>query len=127
MKTRKAMSANEITEKCINLGVKNEITDERLNKVLEIQKKYLHNIAVYFDGGKFPAAPMYTREQAKIKVPFEVYTGKMQAKKEKLKSLKRYLQEYYDKASFGLPETRRRNMILLRWDIRKLERELQNA
>lgn len=107
MKTRKSMSANDITEKCINLGINNEMTFERFEKVLEIQKKYLHNIAVYFDGGKFPAAPMYTREQAKIKVPFEVYTGKMQAKKEKLKSLKRYLQQYYDNASKGTPETRR--------------------
>lgn len=77
MKTRKARSANDITEKCINLVIKNEITNERSNKVLEIQKKYLHNIATYFDGGKFPAAPMYTREQAAIKVPFEVYTGKI--------------------------------------------------
>lgn len=66
----KAMSANDITEKCIDPGVKKEMTDERFNKVLEIQKKYLHNIAVYFDGGKFPAAPMYTRGTGKNKSAF---------------------------------------------------------
>ena len=48
-------------------------------------------------------------------------------KQEKLGRLKHELQNYIDNASFGLPETRRRNMILLRWDIRKFERELQNA
>lgn len=50
-----------------------------------------------------------------------------QDKREKLNRLKFELQQYYDNASHGLPETRRRNMVLLRWDIRKLERELQNA
>jgi hypothetical protein len=35
--------------------------------------------------------------------------------------LKRELQEYYDNASKG-GDNRRRRMILLRWDIRKLER-----
>lgn len=48
-------------------------------------------------------------------------------KQEKLGRLKHELQNYIDNASFGLPETRRRNMILLHWDIRKFERELQNA
>jgi hypothetical protein len=41
--------------------------------------------------------------------------------KEILSMLKRELQEYYDNASKG-GANRRRNMILLRWDIRKLER-----
>ena len=49
------------------------------------------------------------------------------SKQMKLASLKFDLQQYYDNSGHGLPETRRRNMILLRWDIRKLERELQNA
>lgn len=48
-------------------------------------------------------------------------------KQTKLDGLKFELQQYYDNASHGLPETRRRNMVLLRWDIRKLKRELQNA
>lgn len=47
--------------------------------------------------------------------------------REKLDRLKYELQQYYGNASHGLPETRRRNMILLRWDVRKLERESQNA
>jgi hypothetical protein len=38
--------------------------------------------------------------------------------------LKRELQGYYDNASKG-GINRRRNMILLRWDIRKLERVKQ--
>ncbi len=48
-------------------------------------------------------------------------------KQTKLDGLKFELQQYYDNASHGLPETRRRNMVLLRWDIRKLEMDLQNA
>lgn len=48
-------------------------------------------------------------------------------KQTKLDRLKYELQQYYDNASHGLPETRRRNMVLLRWNIRKLEMELQNA
>lgn len=51
----------------------------------------------------------------------------MRDKREKLDGLKFELQQYYDNASHGLLETRRRNMVLLRWDIRKLEGELQNA
>lgn len=41
--------------------------------------------------------------------------------KEILSMLKRELQEYYDNASKG-GANRRRNMLLLRWDIRKIER-----
>lgn len=40
---------------------------------------------------------------------------------EQITMLKRELQAYYDNASKG-GVNRRRNMILLRWDIRKLER-----
>lgn len=43
-----------------------------------------------------------------------------------LPSLKRELQEYYDNAAKG-GILRRRNMVLLRWDIRKMERKIQNA
>lgn len=72
---RRAKSANDIKAKCIMLAINKRMTEKRFEKVLEIQKKYLHNIAVYFGGGKCPMAPMYTREQAKEKVPFEIYTG----------------------------------------------------
>lgn len=41
--------------------------------------------------------------------------------KEILSMLKSELQEYYDNASKG-GANRRRNMLLLRWDIRKIER-----
>lgn len=57
------------------------------------------------------------------KAKYEIISGK----RKKLDGLKYELQQYYDNASHGLPETRRRNIVLLRWDIRRLERELQNA
>lgn len=40
---------------------------------------------------------------------------------EQIAMLKRELQAYYDNASKG-GANRRRNMLLLRWDIRKIER-----
>lgn len=43
-----------------------------------------------------------------------------------LDSLKYELQQYYDNASKGTQETRHRNMVLLRWDIRRLENEIKN-
>jgi len=43
-----------------------------------------------------------------------------------LSILKRELQDYYNNAAKG-GSNRRRNMVLLRWDIRKMERQLQNA
>ena len=43
--------------------------------------------------------------------------------RESISRLRHELQQYNDKASKGGSE-RRRNMILLRWDIRKLERRL---
>lgn len=72
---RKSKSANDIKAKCLMLAIDRRMSEKRFDKLQEIQKKYLHNIAVYFDGGKFPMSPMFTQEQAKIKVPFEVYTG----------------------------------------------------
>lgn len=78
----------------------------------------------------------YTPTAADIEAATKVYAADIidkakyqirRDKQEKLGRLKHELQNYIDNASFGLPETRRRNMILLRWDIRKFERELQNA
>lgn len=43
--------------------------------------------------------------------------------RESISRLRYELQQYHDNASKGGTE-RRRNMVLLRWDIRKLERRL---
>ena len=44
-------------------------------KALDIYKRYLHNMAVYFSGDKYPLAPAMTPEQFKIKVPQSIYTA----------------------------------------------------
>lgn len=52
------------------------ISGARFDKALEIYSRYLHNIAVYFSGDKYPHAPAMTAEQLKIKVPQSIYAAK---------------------------------------------------
>ena len=52
------------------------ISGARFDKALEIYSRYLHNIAVYFSGDKYPLAPAMTPEQLKIKVPRSIYAAK---------------------------------------------------
>lgn len=51
------------------------ISGARFDKTLEIYSRYLHNIAVYFNGDKYPLAPAMTPEQFKIKVPRSIYAA----------------------------------------------------
>lgn len=55
----------------------------------------------------------------------DMNTSKINTDVNSLSTLKKELQQYYDNAAKG-GDNRRRTMILLRWDIRKMERELQN-
>lgn len=52
------------------------ISGARFGKALEIYSRYLHNIAVYFSGDKYPHAPAMTPDQLKIKVPQSIYAAK---------------------------------------------------
>lgn len=52
------------------------ISGARFDKALEIYSRYLHNMAVYFSGDKYPHAPAMTPEQLKIKVPQSIYAAK---------------------------------------------------
>lgn len=51
------------------------ISGPRFDKALEIYGRYLHNIAVYFSGDKYPLAPAMTPDQLEIKVPQSIYTA----------------------------------------------------
>lgn len=52
------------------------ISGARFDKALEIYSRYLHNMAVYFSGDKYPHAPAMTPERLKIKVPQSIYAAK---------------------------------------------------
>lgn len=52
------------------------ISGSHFDKALEIYSRYLHNMAVYFSGDKYPMAPAMTLEQLKIKVPQSIYSAK---------------------------------------------------
>lgn len=51
------------------------ISGARFYKALDIYERYLHNMAVYFSGDKYPLAPAMTPEQLKIKVPYSIYAA----------------------------------------------------
>lgn len=51
------------------------ISGARFDKALKIYSRYLHNIAVYFSGDKYPHAPAMTPDQLKIKVPQSIYAA----------------------------------------------------
>lgn len=51
------------------------ISGARFDKALEIYSRYLHNMAVYFNGDKYPLAPAMTPDQLKIKVPQSIYAA----------------------------------------------------
>ncbi len=53
-------------------------------------------------------------------------TAKINTGVNSLSALKKELKEYYNNAAKG-GNDRRRNMVLLRWDIRKMEHAQQNA
>ena len=51
------------------------ISGARFDKALGIYSRYLHNMAMYFSGDKYPLAPAMTPEQLKIKVPQSIYAA----------------------------------------------------
>ena len=68
-KSVKAKSAKDLERQIAS------ISGARFYKALDIYKRYLHNMAVYFSGDKYPLAPAMTPEQLKIKVPYSVYAA----------------------------------------------------
>lgn len=52
------------------------ISGARFDKALEIYSRYLHNMAVYFSGDKYPHAPAMTPDQLKVKLPQSIYAAK---------------------------------------------------
>lgn len=65
----KAKSAKDLERQIVR------ISGARFYKALEIYRRYLHNMAVYFSGDKYPIAPAMTSEQLKIKVPYSIYAA----------------------------------------------------
>lgn len=68
-KSMKAKSAKDLERQIAS------ISGARFYKALEIYKRYLHNMAVYFSGDKYPMAPAMTPDQLKIKVPQSIYAA----------------------------------------------------
>lgn len=68
-KSMKAKSAKDLERQIAS------ISGARFDKALEIYSRYLHNIAVYFSGDKYPHAPAMTPDQLKIKVPQSIYAA----------------------------------------------------
>lgn len=72
----KAKSAKDLERQICRISIGNGITEARFEKAFEIYRRYLHNIAKYLSGDKYPLAPAMALEQLTIKVPVSVYAVK---------------------------------------------------